>query len=82
MMGRHSSVLTVILGGCFTAFSIPASLLRGGSACGWPGAWAPQQKLFPTRGCARLHNVDLRDKVLPLTKAGTVFVSVFQEPLR
>lgn len=54
----------------------------GGSACGWPGAWAPQQKLFPTHGCVRLHNVDLREKVLPLTKTGTVFVSVFQEPLR
>lgn len=54
----------------------------GGSACGWPGAWAAKQQLFPTLGCVRLHNVDLRDKVLPLTKAGTVFVSVFQEPLR
>ena len=54
----------------------------GGSACGWPGAWAPKQSLFPTLGCVRLHNIDLRDKVLPLTKTGTVFVSVFQELLR
>lgn len=51
----------------------------GGSACGWPGAWAAKQALFPTHGCVRCHNVDLRDKVLPLTKKGTVFLSVFQE---
>lgn len=51
----------------------------GGSANGWPGAWAPKQPLVPTHGCVRAFNVDLRDKVLPLTKAGTVFMSVFQE---
>lgn len=51
----------------------------GGSACGWPGAWAARQQLFPTHGCIRMHNVDLRDKLLPLTKAGKVFVSVYQE---
>jgi len=51
----------------------------GGSACGWPGAWAPKQKLFSTHGCVRMHNQDLRDKVLPLTKTGIVYVSVFQE---
>jgi lipoprotein-anchoring transpeptidase ErfK/SrfK len=51
----------------------------GGSACGWPGAWAPMQKLFPTHGCIRMHNVDLRDKLLPLTKFGKIFVSVYQE---
>jgi len=51
----------------------------GGSACGWPGAWLPKQKLFSTHGCVRMHNQDLRDKVLPLTKTGTVFVSVYQE---
>jgi hypothetical protein len=40
-------------------------MLHGsGSACGWPGAWAPQQPLHPTLGCIRLHNADLRDKVL------------------
>jgi hypothetical protein len=27
----------------------------------------------------RMHNIDLRDKLLPLVMAGTVFVSVFQE---
>jgi hypothetical protein len=51
----------------------------GGSACGWPGAWAPKQQLFPTHGCIRCHNVDLRDKILPLSKQGTIFISVFQE---
>lgn len=51
----------------------------GGSACGWPGAWAPQQPLHPTLGCIRLYNADLRDKVLPLYRQGTVFVGVFQE---
>ena len=51
----------------------------GGSACGWPGAWAPMQQLFFTHGCIRKHNIDLRDKLLPLTESGTVFVSVFQE---
>ena len=52
----------------------------GGSGCGWPGAWAANQQLLPTLGCIRLHNIDLRDKVLPLTKQGTVYVGVFQEP--
>ena len=51
----------------------------GGSACGWPGAWAPRQALFPTHGCVRCHNIDLRDKVLALTKTGTVYCSVYQE---
>ena len=51
----------------------------GGSACGWPGAWAPQQPLHPTLGCIRLHNADLHDRVLPLYRQGTVFVGVFQE---
>ena len=51
----------------------------GGSACGWPGAWAAQQPLHPTLGCIRIHNADLRDKVLPLYRQGTVYVGVFQE---
>lgn len=51
----------------------------GGSACGWPGAWAANQTLFPTHGCVRAKNIDLRDKILPLTKNGKVFVSVYQE---
>ena len=51
----------------------------GGSACGWPGAWKPYQTLYSTHGCVRMHNQDLRDKVLPLTKTGKVYVSVYQE---
>ena len=51
----------------------------GGSACGWPGAWNPLQRLHFTHGCIRLHNQDLRDKVLLLTEKGTVFVSVYQD---
>jgi len=51
----------------------------GGSGCGWPGAWEPMQKLYATHGCVRMHNQHLRDKVLPLTKTGTVYVSVYQE---
>jgi hypothetical protein len=54
----------------------------GGSACGWPGAWAAKQPLYSTHGCVRMHNQDLRDKLLPLTKTGTVYVSVYQESLR
>lgn len=51
----------------------------GGSACGWNQCWSPYQTLYATHGCVRMHNQDLRDKVLPLTKTGTVFVSVYQE---
>lgn len=51
----------------------------GGTACGWPGAWAPMQSLHPTLGCIRAHNVHLRDLVLPLTRKGTVYIGVFQE---
>jgi len=51
----------------------------GGSVNGWPGAWAPKQPLVPTHGCVRAFNIDLRDKVLPLTKQGAVYISVWQE---
>jgi hypothetical protein len=51
----------------------------GGSANGWPGAWAPSQPLVPTHGCLRLKNIDLRDKILPLYKKGKIFCSVWQE---
>lgn len=51
----------------------------GGSANGWPGAWAPRQPLCTTHGCVRLYNEDLLKKVLPLTNKGTVFISVYQE---
>jgi hypothetical protein len=51
----------------------------GGSGCGWPGAWQPRQRLFPTHGCIRIHNIELRDKVLPLYLKGTVYLSVYQD---
>jgi hypothetical protein len=51
----------------------------GGTANGWPGAWAARQHLLPTLGCVRIYNIDLRDKVQPLWDRGTVFVSVYQE---
>jgi hypothetical protein len=51
----------------------------GGSACGWPGAWNPRQELHPTLGCIRLHNQDLRDRILPLLDMGTGWISVLQE---
>jgi GH24 family phage-related lysozyme (muramidase) len=51
----------------------------GGSACGWPGAWRPRQNLHPTLGCIRLHNLDIRERLLPLLSLGTVWVSVLQE---
>ena len=51
----------------------------GGSALGWPGAWAPNQPLVATYGCCRARNKDLIEKVLPLYKQGTVFCSVYQE---
>jgi len=52
----------------------------GGSANGWPGAWAPMQPLCTTYGCVRMHNAHLRDKLIPLcTGNNTVYVSVYQE---
>jgi hypothetical protein len=51
----------------------------GGKACGWPGAWAPRQPLHATLGCIRMHNQDIRDRVLPLLATGRVWVSVLQE---
>jgi predicted chitinase len=51
----------------------------GGSACGWPGAWAERQTLHSTLGCIRVHNIDCRDKILPLCSKGTVYVGVFQQ---
>jgi len=52
----------------------------GGSAHGWPGAWnAKQPYLAYTHGCIRLHNVHLRDYILPLYEKGLVYVSVYQD---
>lgn len=52
----------------------------GGSGLGWDGSWEPYQDLIPTYGCLRMHNQDLRDKVLPLVSpTNTVYVSVWQD---
>jgi hypothetical protein len=51
----------------------------GGSALGQRGCWWPNQPLVATHGCVRVHNADLRDKIVPLLATGTVFVSVYQE---
>jgi hypothetical protein len=37
------------------------------------------QELLPTLGCLRTHNIFLRDKILPRTKLGTVYVAVYQD---
>lgn len=50
----------------------------GGSALGYPNCWAPYQRLLPTLGCVRMHNADLRDKVVPLAQSGRIYVSVYQ----
>lgn len=54
-------------------------LQGGGTALGWPGAWAPKQGLVPTLRCIRIANIDLVEKIMPLYKKGTCFISVFQE---
>jgi GH24 family phage-related lysozyme (muramidase) len=51
----------------------------GGSALGQHGCWAPYQRLLPTHGCIRVHNAELRDKIVPLLEKGAMFVSVYQE---
>jgi L,D-peptidoglycan transpeptidase YkuD (ErfK/YbiS/YcfS/YnhG family) len=51
----------------------------GGSACGWPMAWAARQPLYATVGCVRMHNEDLKNVIHPLYKQGTVFISVHQD---
>ena len=51
----------------------------GGSVLGPRGCWQPFQPLVTTHGCIRVHNADLRDKIVPLLKGGTVWVSVLQE---
>ena len=50
----------------------------GGTAAGWPGAWAPEQPLHSTLGCVRMKNIDLRDKVMPLASKGALYVGVYQ----
>lgn len=51
----------------------------GGSGLGFPGCWLPYQDLLPTLGCIRMHNNDLHELILPLTKKGTVYCSVYQD---
>ena len=51
----------------------------GGSGLGARGSWAPYQPLLPTWGCPRVHNADLRDKIVPLLDRGTIWLSVLQE---
>jgi hypothetical protein len=51
----------------------------GGSDLGRRGCWQPFQPLLRTNGCVRVHNADLRDKIVPLLAKGTVYVGVFQE---
>ena len=42
-------------------------------------AWQPHQALLPTLGCLRLQNINLRDRVLPLSEGGTAYVGMFQQ---
>ena len=51
----------------------------GGSFLGWPGAWAPLQRLTATLGCIRMHNQHIRELILPLMAKGMVYLSVYQE---
>jgi hypothetical protein len=44
-----------------------------------PPTKQPHQALHPTLGCLRLHNINLRDRVLPLAERGTVCVGVLQQ---
>lgn len=48
----------------------------GGSAA--PDPQHPYQPLLPTYGCVRVHNQDLRDRILPLYEQSTVYLSVHQ----
>ena len=44
-----------------------------------PQTRQPHQALHPTLGCLRLHNINLRDHVLPLAERGTAYVGLFQQ---
>jgi hypothetical protein len=54
------------------------SLCGGGSQNGWPDAWLPRQVLYSSKDCVRMHNVDLRDSILPAVRKGRVFASIYQ----
>jgi hypothetical protein len=40
---------------------------------------SPHQALHPILGCLRLHNNNLRDRVLPLAERGSGYMEVFQQ---
>ena len=44
-----------------------------------PPTRQPHQALHPTLGCLRLHNINLRDPVLPLAERGSGYVGVLQQ---
>ena len=44
-----------------------------------PPTKQPHQALHPTLGCLQLHNINLRDHVLPLAERGTAYVRVLQQ---
>ena len=44
-----------------------------------PPTKQPHQALHPPLGCMRLHNINLRDPVLPLAERGSGYVGVFQQ---
>jgi hypothetical protein len=44
-----------------------------------PPTKQPHQALHPILRCLRLHNIYLRDRVLPLPERGTGYVGVLQQ---
>ena len=44
-----------------------------------PPVMSPHQALHPILGCLRLHNNNLRDRVLPLAERGSGYMEVFQQ---
>ena len=44
-----------------------------------PPTRQPHQALHSTLGCLRLHNINLRDRVLPLAERGSSYVGVLQQ---
>ncbi len=44
-----------------------------------PPTKQPHQALHPTLVCLRLHNINLRDHVLPLAERGTAYERVLQQ---
>lgn len=44
-----------------------------------PPTRQPHQALHPTLGYLRHHNINLRDRVLPLAERGTAYLGVLQQ---